>query len=348
MRKVFIAAGIILLFLVVTSLQSYAADLIYGCVKKQGELRIVSGSGECKRNETEISWNEQGPKGDKGDKGDTGTPGEQGLKGDTGDNGEQGEPGEPGSPGQDGEPGEQGLQGEPGPPGECECPITIEEFNELKDRIAQLESVPQKGIWEGDYIIDSLADIEAIIGYSSVAGNLTIHDSYLTNLDGLSNLISIGGHLNIGNNASMTNLDGLSNVTWIGGGLVIESNGALTNLNGLSNVTSFNEYLKIHGNGALTNIDGLSNVTWIDGPMGVHSNTALTNLDGLSNVTWIDGSMEIGDNYALTSLNLDSLNSVFGNFSIHTNTELCTSLVEDLAIRVSIVGDIIIYENKDC
>ena len=60
--------------------------------------------------------------------------------------------------------------------GKDEVQDVLEEFNDLEDRIAQLEAVPQKGIWEGDYVIGSLADLEALIGYSSIAGNLFIHE----------------------------------------------------------------------------------------------------------------------------------------------------------------------------
>ena len=93
-------------------------NTIYACYQKNsGDLRKVSGPGQCRNSEVEINWNvagvpgPQGPcgpcgpqgakgeKGDKGDKGDTGAPGakgEQGLKGDKGDTGDKGEKGEPG------------------------------------------------------------------------------------------------------------------------------------------------------------------------------------------------------------------------------------------------------------
>jgi hypothetical protein len=104
MRKALITTGVILLFLVVTSLQTLAEEnVIYGCIKKaNGKLRIVDSSTECKKQEIAIYWNkvgpqgepgpqgEQGPKGDKGDTGATGPQGtqrEQGPKGDTGDTG---------------------------------------------------------------------------------------------------------------------------------------------------------------------------------------------------------------------------------------------------------------------
>ena len=42
----------------------------------------------------------------------------------------------------------------------------------------------------------------------------------LTNLDGLANLTSVGGVLNISVNDALTNLNGLANLTSVGGGAV--------------------------------------------------------------------------------------------------------------------------------
>lgn len=76
-----------------------AGSAVTVCVKKDGEMYVI-GEGfrrvDCRRNETLLSWNIQGPKGDKGDKGD---PGETGTKGDKGDIGPQGLQGPKGNPG---------------------------------------------------------------------------------------------------------------------------------------------------------------------------------------------------------------------------------------------------------
>jgi hypothetical protein len=63
MRKAFIAIGVILLFLVVTSLQSLAEEnVIYGCANKTtGILRVVSSPNECLQPEIAVSWNVVGP-----------------------------------------------------------------------------------------------------------------------------------------------------------------------------------------------------------------------------------------------------------------------------------------------
>jgi len=42
------------------------ADVIYGCVAKNGTLKIVSGPGQCASRETPLSWNSEGPQGPAG------------------------------------------------------------------------------------------------------------------------------------------------------------------------------------------------------------------------------------------------------------------------------------------
>lgn len=73
MKRLSITLAMILAFIAATSLQSAAKDhkrydhknydhKIYGCVKKKGELRIVSAPGQCKHKETLIYWDMAGSK----------------------------------------------------------------------------------------------------------------------------------------------------------------------------------------------------------------------------------------------------------------------------------------------
>ncbi len=126
---------------------------IHACVNPGGQPRIVGNPGDCKSQETPLTWNIMGPQGEqgppgpqgeqglpgpegpagpkgdtgdtgpmgpagpKGDTGDTGPIGPAGPKGDTGDTGPQGEQGLPGPQGEQGPAGPQGEQGPIGPPG---------------------------------------------------------------------------------------------------------------------------------------------------------------------------------------------------------------------------------------
>jgi hypothetical protein len=65
MRTRSLLCGCIILLVIVVARVSpcFAENLIYGCVKNSGDLVIVSGPGQCKANQTPISWNQAGPAG---------------------------------------------------------------------------------------------------------------------------------------------------------------------------------------------------------------------------------------------------------------------------------------------
>ncbi|MDT5121639.1 MAG: hypothetical protein QOC96_1121 [Acidobacteriota bacterium] len=98
--------------------QAQTSNIIYFCYHKDGhDLRKVSGPGQCKKDEIELSWSvggvpgpqgPVGPQGPKGDKGDTGATGAQGAKGDTGATGAQGPQGSTGAKGDKGDKGDAG------------------------------------------------------------------------------------------------------------------------------------------------------------------------------------------------------------------------------------------------
>jgi hypothetical protein len=74
MRKASIAAGVILLILVVTSIRSVAEEnLIYACLDENGKVNIVNDPGDCKEKETAIFWNKVGLQGPPGEPGPAGT-----------------------------------------------------------------------------------------------------------------------------------------------------------------------------------------------------------------------------------------------------------------------------------
>lgn len=91
--------------------QSSGSDPIVACVARNGALRMVADSTECRSNETVLSWNAQGPQGPPG------PPGPAGAAGAAGPPGADGQPGAPGPPGPPGPAGAAGSEGPPGPPG---------------------------------------------------------------------------------------------------------------------------------------------------------------------------------------------------------------------------------------
>ncbi len=169
----------------------------------------------------------------------------------------------------------------------------------------------------------SITNLDGLANLTSFGGDLNIrYNNVLTNLDGLTNISSIGGDLAIDNKA-LTNLDGLANLTSIGGYLYIGSNHSLTNLNGLVNLTSIGGHLSIWNNNALADINGFTNLVSIDGYTKILQNDILSNIDGLASLTSIGGSLQIRNNDMLTSLDgLASLTSIAGDLEIRANDTL--------------------------
>ena len=69
-RRRLAVAGAVVTVLGISTTVAYATGLvaggdntIYGCIKKDGVLRVVSGPNMCKSDETPIQWNQEGPPG---------------------------------------------------------------------------------------------------------------------------------------------------------------------------------------------------------------------------------------------------------------------------------------------
>lgn len=65
-----------------------AASTIFACVKQHGgTTHLVSKTAKCKKGETKLSWNSQGPRGANGSQGAAGSPGTPGSQGHEGPQG---------------------------------------------------------------------------------------------------------------------------------------------------------------------------------------------------------------------------------------------------------------------
>ena len=101
-----------------------AADVIHACVdQRSGVLRVIAAEEQCKKGESALEWNIQGPTGVEGPQGPVGPPGpigprgSDGQPGPAGPQGPQGVIGPPGPTGQKGSDGPAGPIGPPGPEG---------------------------------------------------------------------------------------------------------------------------------------------------------------------------------------------------------------------------------------
>ena len=87
----------------------------------------------------------------------------------------------------------------------------------------------------------------------TIAGYVVIDGQDISNLNGLSNILTIEGSLKIGSNFSFTNpmlfdLQGLGNLSYIGGWLDISLNMHLNSLDGLESLLTVDGYCLIHEN----------------------------------------------------------------------------------------------------
>jgi len=169
-------------------------------------------------------------------------------------------------------------------------------------------------------------DFASIVNCNSIPGRLIIRGETTTsinNLDGLSQLTSIEGGLEIDANNALTSLSGLENLTTTGYDLIINNNKNLTNLTGLEGITSIDENLSIIGNFLLENLSGLENLTTIGGKLSIISNTNLTYLAGLENLTFVGTNIILHTNKKLITLSaLSNVNDMNGTLSLIANNTL--------------------------
>ena len=92
--------------------------VINACVKKgSGQVRVVRPGAACRKKESPLSWNAQGPAGPRGAAGPTGAAGATGPSGPAGPAGPAGPKGDTGARGATGASGPKGDAGPQGPPG---------------------------------------------------------------------------------------------------------------------------------------------------------------------------------------------------------------------------------------
>lgn len=170
---------------------------------------------------------------------------------------------------------------------------------------------------------------------TELTGVLTISGDDITDLQGLSAITSIGT-LHISANNALRNLDGLSNLTTVGNtcscsmpGLVIEDNPVLTNLQGLTFLSRVDGNLRISGNHQLTDLAGLERITSVGAMLDIDNNATLISINALSAVTSIGighlsyQSIRISNNALLTRISIvNGLTSLPGEVMIENNASL--------------------------
>ncbi len=186
-------------------------------------------------------------------------------------------------------------------------------------------------------------------GCTEIIGGVIINGFEIDNLNGLNNIYSIGGDLEIHDNVKMASLHGLDALVSVGLRLLISDNESLTDLSGLNKLTSVGKLVNISGNDNLANMDGLNELNYIGGSLQILNNPVLTSLAGLDALSTIEeGSLIIQNNESLTSLSglgrIDA--NTIRNLYITDNTYLANCDIQNICeYLIAPNGTVNIYNN---
>ena len=225
-------------------------------------------------------------------------------------------------------------------------------------------------VWEGSFAINNANDVTKLSGFTSINGDLFIHDSTgsittlaglsalerverdlvieehtsLTRLDPLSNLDYVGRDFQVRFNESLADFSGLRNLTFVGGALSVTDNRRLTDLDWLGSLESVGDSVRVADNGALTDLDGMSNFSTIAGNLRIERNASLKNIEGLQNISQVGGFLVLEGSPLLTSLRgLQGITTIGGGLRITNNPALLH--LDELGNLLSVGGGLTLTNN---
>jgi hypothetical protein len=133
---------------------------------------------------------------------------------------------------------------------------------------------------------------------TSIAGNLQLSlgpnntSPVLTDLQGLNNVDTISGNFSVLNLGHLTSLSGLDSLEYIGGNLNLNSISNLASLSALHKLKSVRD-VEIILNRKLVSLSGLDSLNRIRGSLRIINNELLNDLSALSNIDSIEYTLEI-------------------------------------------------------
>ena len=193
---------------------------------------------------------------------------------------------------------------------------------------------------------NDITNLNGLSSIVSVGTDLYIRNtSSLTDLSGLNNLISVGNEISIGGNALLNSLDDLGGLAYVGYAFELDYNPSLNNLDGLNSLAFIGGYLMINDNSSLMSLSGLNALITIGGGLNISRNPILTNPGGLENLTSTGDGLILSQNSSLTSLEgLSNLSIIGGSLAIGQNPVL--SSLESLSALTSIGETLWINDNN--
>ncbi len=174
---------------------------------------------------------------------------------------------------------------------------------------------------------------ENYAGCTDLEGEMEIAGDDISNLSGLSEVISVGGNFSINYCPSLSNLNGLENLTSVGDYLVVKNNDSLTSLFGLDNLSTVGGTLYIVSNNVLPDLTGLESLTILGNKVYISSNAALQSLAGIDNIeAGTISELLIHDNPSLSNCAIESvcdyIANSYGLISIYGNSDGCSNRIE--------------------
>jgi len=169
---------------------------------------------------------------------------------------------------------------------------------------------------------EDLTSLDGLGGLKVIGRDLELKYLPIISLDGLANLESINGGIDITANDNLISIDGLSRVESIKQNIIIGYNQELENLHGLSKLTSVRKDVHITNCPNLTDLQGLHNLISVGLTFEIGDLEKLTDLSGLENLITVGARLRITNIPNLQNLNgLNSLKTAH-NLDIYENENL--------------------------
>ena len=169
---------------------------------------------------------------------------------------------------------------------------------------------------------------------TEINGKLGIEGSSIINLDGLSNIVTIKGNLEILWNSSLENLDGLNSLSIVDGYFHLQNNEVLTNIDALSSLNSVGNYISISNHPSLINLNGLNSLTTLGAYLSITNNTELNDISGISNLDLsLIQNLNISNNSKLSVCNLPNICTYLQGTGFRTITDNAGNCVTEQAVN---------------
>lgn len=135
----------------------------------------------------------------------------------------------------------------------------------------------------------------------------------ITNLNGLANIITISGALEIREASSLNNLNGLENLKTVGTDLILREADNLQNINALRRLTSVGGEFTVRSCPELINLNGIENLSRVGLGLIIRDCESLASIQGLRGVTFVGEILEVVENPILASLSgLENIQTIVG------------------------------------